>query len=63
MEYYFIFLDKDCDDEPLAVLAETYDEAVEILTEEGFTNIEIDDQFAADEYGDDLIDSYGLDVF
>lgn len=64
MDFYYIFEDVETG-ELFAVIAETDEEALNILYAEDFDimNIRIYDMFLADEYGDDLIDNYGLDVF
>lgn len=64
MDFYYIFEDVETG-ELFAVIAETDEEALNILYTEDFDIIimRIYDKFIADDYGDDIIDSYGLDVF
>lgn len=64
MDFYYIFEDVETG-ELFAVIAETDEEALNILYAEDFDIMimRIYDKFVADDYGDDLIDNYGLDVF
>lgn len=64
MDFYYIFEDVETG-ELFAVIAETDEEALNILYTEDFDIMimRIYDKFVADDYGDDIIDSYGLDVF
>lgn len=65
MDYYYIFEDYDNDCELVAVCAEDIQDAFNILEDNGFETrlMNLVEEFPADMYGDDIIDSYGLDVY